>query len=101
MYEKNSNYARITSDLNSKVKEFEHERDSLVTAMKLHQQEFEQEHYKRDNDQATLKFESNNRYSVLNDDTNTHTVIVIFMLRSLKLIPTYNNLHLWKHHVSL
>ena len=59
--EKNLNYALITSDLNSKIKELEHERDSLVTAMKLQQQEFEQGHYKRGNDQATLNFKSNNR----------------------------------------
>ena len=61
MYEKNSNYALITSDLNSKVKELEHERDNLVTAMKRQQQEFEQGLHKREDDQATLKFKSNNR----------------------------------------
>ena len=70
--EKNLNYALITSDLNSKVKELEHERDSLVTAMKLQQQEFEQGHYKRGKNQAILKFKSNNRYRDLNDEANTH-----------------------------
>ena len=69
--EKNLNYALITSDLNSKVKEHEHEKDSLVTAMKLQQQELEQGHYKRGNDQATQNFKSNNSYSVLNDEANT------------------------------
>ena len=73
---RNLNYTLITSDLNSKVKELEHERDSLVTAMKLQQQEFEQRHYKRGNDQAILKFKSNiksnNRYRELNDEANTH-----------------------------
>ena len=83
--EKNLNFAIITSDLNSKVKELEHERDSLVTAMKLQQQEFEQGHYEREDgekwktvsaikqskeDQAAMNFESN-RYDVLNDEANT------------------------------
>ena len=83
--EKNLNFALITSDLNSKVKELEHERDSLVTAMKLQQQEFEQGHYEREDgekwktvsaikqskeDQASMNFESN-RYDVLNDEANT------------------------------
>ena len=83
--EKNLNFALITSDLNSKVKELEHERDSLVTAMKLQQQEFEQGHYERQDgekwktvsgikqskeDQATMNFELN-RYDVLNDEANT------------------------------
>ena len=83
--EKNLNFALITSDLNSKVKELEHERDSLVTAMKLQQQEFEQGHYEREDgekwktvsaikqskeDQAAMNFESN-RYDVLSDEANT------------------------------
>ena len=83
--EKNLNFALITSDLNSKVKELEHERDSLVTAMRLQQQEFEQGHYEPEDgqkwktvsgvkqskeDQATMNFELN-RYDVLNDEANT------------------------------
>ena len=85
--EKNLNFALITSDINSKVKELEHERDSLVTAMKLQQQEFEQGHYvyeredgekwktvsgikQSKEDQAAMNFESN-RYDVLNDEANT------------------------------
>ena len=47
------------------------ERDSLVTTMKLQQQEFEQGHYKQGNDPATQNFKSNNRYIVLNDEANT------------------------------
>ena len=47
--EMNLNYALITFDLNLKVNELEHKIDSLVTAMKLQQQEFEQGHYKREN----------------------------------------------------
>ena len=40
--ERNLNLCLITSDLNTRIKDLERERDSLVTALKLQQQDFEQ-----------------------------------------------------------
>ena len=40
--ERNLNLYLITSDLNTRIKDLERERDSLVTALKLQQQDFEQ-----------------------------------------------------------
>ena len=85
--EKNLNCSLITSDLNTKVKDLEYERESLLMAIKLQQQGFEKSLNKQtqnrqpisvserqcedNNGQQTSSFISQNRFSVLDDQGGT------------------------------